>query len=48
MVNFKPVTIEDKEIFDYYLKQKHYEGSEYTFTNFYIWRNILNIEWAFS
>lgn len=46
MVTFKPVTIEDKEIFDFYLKQKYYEGSEYTFTNFYIWRNILSIEWA--
>jgi len=46
MILFKPISFEDKKIFDHYFRQRRYEGSECTFTNLYMWRKCFNIEWA--
>ncbi len=34
---FKDITLEDKPIIDSYFSAKHYENSEYTFTNLFMW-----------
>lgn len=47
MLNFKSLTIEDKNIFDKYLEPYNYETSEYSFTNLFIWRKACDIQYAF-
>jgi len=34
---FKSITLEDKQIIDSYFSAKHYENSEYSFTNLFMW-----------
>ncbi len=46
MLNFKPLTIDDKNIFDKYLEPYNYETSEYSFTNLFIWRKACDIQYA--
>jgi hypothetical protein len=43
MLNFKALTLEDKELFDQYLKRCKYLTCEYAFTTLYIWRKALDI-----
>lgn len=43
---FNPIRLEDKEIIQKILHQAQYPNSEYTFTNFYMWRNYYNFRWA--
>lgn len=38
MLDFKDITIEDKALFDNYLKPFNPQASELTFTNFFMWR----------
>ena len=38
MLDFKEITIEDKALFDKYLKPFNSQASELTFTNFFMWR----------
>lgn len=37
MINFKPVTIDDKQIYDKYLKDGKERGCEFSFANLYLW-----------
>lgn len=46
MLEFKPLTIKDKDMFDKYLKPYVYETCEYSFTNLFIWRKALDIQYA--
>lgn len=46
MLEFKPLTIKDKDLFDKYLKPYVFETCEYSFTNLFIWRKALDIEYA--
>jgi len=46
MLDFKPLTLEDKEIFDKYLKPYNFLTCEYSFTNLFIWRIGLDIQYA--
>jgi hypothetical protein len=46
MLNFKPLTIDDKNIFDEYLKPYTFLTCEYSFTNLFIWRKGLDIQYA--
>jgi Uncharacterized conserved protein len=46
MLEFKSLTIKDKDIFDKYLKPYVYETCEYSFTNLFIWRKALEIQYA--
>jgi hypothetical protein len=38
-IGFKPIQIEDKAVFNRYLRQDHPQISELTFTNLFIWRH---------
>lgn len=42
----KPVTLEDKPLFDSYFKKHNGMNSEYTFTNMFMWRKSYNIRYA--
>lgn len=46
MLNFKPLTLEDKPIFDRYLKPYKFLTCEYSFTNLFIWRKALDIQYC--
>jgi uncharacterized protein len=46
MLDFKPLTLEDKEIFDKYLKPYNFLTCEYSFTNLFIWRIGLDIQYT--
>lgn len=46
MLNFKPLTLEDKHIFDNYLSSYNFKTCEYSFINLFIWRKGCNIEFA--
>lgn len=46
MLKFKPLSIEDKEIFNKYLKPYNFLTCEYSFTNLYLWKKGCNIEYA--
>ena len=46
MENFKKLEKKDKPIFDKILKSRYYENAEYTFTNMYMWREMLNLRWT--
>lgn len=47
MLQFKPISLEDKELFDKYLKPYSFSTCEYSFTNLFIWRKGCNIEYSF-
>ncbi len=42
----KPVSLEDKPLFDSYFSKYHGMNSEYTFTNMFMWRKSYNIRYA--
>lgn len=46
MLEFKSLTIDDKKIFDKYLRPYIYETCEYSFTNLFIWRKALDIQYT--
>lgn len=46
MLNFKALSLSDKEIFDKYLKPYTFLTCEYSFTNLFIWRRALDIHYA--
>lgn len=46
MLEFKTLTIKDKELFDSYLKPYNYETCEYSFTNLFIWRRACDVQYA--
>ena len=45
-MNFKPLTIETKNIFDKYTKPYQYKTCEYSFINLFIWRIACNTEYC--
>jgi uncharacterized protein len=46
MLNFKPLTLEDKITFDKYLKPYTFLTCEYSFTNLFIWSKGLDIQYC--
>jgi len=46
MLNFKNLEIEDKNIFDNFLKPYKFKTCEYSFTNLVIWKNSLDITYT--
>lgn len=46
MLDFKPLKLEDKSLFDKFLKPYKFLTCEYSFTNLFIWRKALDIEYA--
>lgn len=45
MINFKPISIEDKEIFDKHLSINRYNNSEYSFTTLFTWQEAYNLRY---
>jgi Uncharacterized conserved protein len=45
-IYFKEIELGDKPIFDHYFSLRHYENSEFTFTNMYIWRQPFNLKFS--
>ncbi|WP_333887644.1 DUF2156 domain-containing protein [Clostridium sp.] len=46
MLTFKPITIDDKSIFDKYLVDYNFNTSEYSFTSLIIWRKGCDIKYT--
>ncbi len=46
MLNFEPLTLEDKLIFDKYLKPYSFLTCEYSFINLFIWRKGLDVQYS--
>ena len=45
-MDFKPITLADRPIFDRAYRQCRHEGSECSFTNLFIWQEPLQIFWS--
>lgn len=45
-MQFKTLTLEDKEIIKHYLKQSDFQGCDYTFANLFIWKDSYYEQWA--
>jgi hypothetical protein len=46
MLEFKTLTLEDKKLFDFYIKPYKFLTSEYSFTSLFIWRKGLDIQYT--
>jgi uncharacterized protein len=46
MKEFKPIELEDKEIFLKYLGEYNFHTYEYSFLNLYLWRKLCNVEYS--
>ena len=45
-MNFKPIALTDKPVFDQAFSRQYYENSWFTFTNLYVWRDNYSTAWA--
>ena len=45
-INLKQLTCTDKPTFDAFFGARYCENAEYTFTNIFMWREMLNLRWA--
>lgn len=45
-INLQKLTCKDKAIFDEFYGSRYCENAEYTFTNLFMWRDMLNLHWA--
>lgn len=45
-INLQKLTCKDKAIFDEFYGSRYCENAEYTFTNLFMWRDMLNLQWA--
>lgn len=46
MIDFSEININDKRLFDHYIGIYKPKGSEFTFTNFFMWRNCYRFRYA--
>ncbi|MBR4153279.1 MAG: DUF2156 domain-containing protein [Selenomonadaceae bacterium] len=46
IINLQKLTCKDKAIFDEFYGSRYCENAEYTFTNLFMWRDMLNLHWA--
>lgn len=46
IINFQPVNLEDKPIFDKFFQQQRYENCECTFANLFMWQQCYSTEWV--
>jgi hypothetical protein len=46
--DFKPIALEDRDIFNQYFKQDPPQTSELTFTNLFVWRHRYHSSWALA
>ena len=45
-INLKKLECTDKATFDKFFGSRYCENAEYTFTNLFMWRNMINLRWA--
>lgn len=45
-INFQPIKLTDKPVFDSFFRARRYENAHFNFTNLFMWRNAYNIEWC--
>ena len=45
-INLQPLKCTDKPIFDKFFAANYYENAEYTFTNLFMWREMMNFRWS--
>ena len=45
-INLQKLTCKDKATFDKFFGSRYCENAEYTFTNLFMWREMLNLQWA--
>ena len=45
-INLNKLTCKDKATFDKFFGARYCENAEYTFTNLFMWREMLNLQWA--
>lgn len=45
-MDFKPIELTDKPVFDQAFSRQYYENSWFTFTNLYVWRDNYSTAWA--
>ncbi len=45
-INFKPITLSDKKIFDDYFNKTNFNNAEKNFSNLFMWRNTYEYEYA--
>ncbi len=45
-MDFKPIELADKPVFDKAFAQRYYENSWFTFTNLFVWRENYSTAWA--
>lgn len=45
-INLKKLTCADKKTFDKFFGARYCENAEYTFTNLFMWRDMMNFRWA--
>ncbi len=46
MIEFRDLTLEDKDFINTYFRKGQYNNSECTFTNMFIWRECYAVQWA--
>lgn len=46
IIELKKLEKKDKPIFDKFYLARYYESAQYTFTNLFMWREMLNLRWA--
>lgn len=46
IINFQPITLDDKPIFDSFFRARRYENAHFNFTNLFMWREAYHIEWC--
>ena len=46
VINLQKLTCTDKPTFDEYFGSRYCENAEYTFTNLFMWRDMMNLQWA--
>ncbi|NLX70809.1 MAG: DUF2156 domain-containing protein [Clostridiales bacterium] len=45
-IDFKEIELSDKPVIDHYLSMGHYENSEFSFSNMFIWRYAFNLRFT--
>lgn len=46
IINFQPIRLADKPLFDNFLRKRRYENAHFSFTNLFMWRSGFQVEWA--
>lgn len=45
-INFQPMQLTDKPVFDSFFRARRYENAHFNFTNLFMWRKAYKIEWT--